>query len=150
MCACFGWLQCGREEVCGEQVAASEAGSAAQAKDILRFVFDDVFNESGYGDTTLFRIAYNDELSEEHLFSMQPNPASDICAIHYFYSDETNSPVISLHDITGRLVEQWNLLEGSYELLIDTRKYSNGIYTLQYSDNNDRIERQKFIIQRNK
>ncbi|HLG35148.1 MAG TPA: T9SS type A sorting domain-containing protein [Bacteroidia bacterium] len=151
------WVESGRnaygmtsaEQATLELVAESETGSAAQAKDILRFVFDAVFIESGYQDTTYFRIEYPG-LHEQHLFSILPNPASDVSAVHYVIPDVKYSATLNLYDIAGRLLQNWTLSKEKAELFIDIGSYSNGVYMLEFSSGNNYVERQKFIIQKQK
>jgi len=151
----LGWAQSGRnaykmnstEHATLEQIGQTQTTSAAQAKDILRFVFDTVFIESNYGDTSYFRMDYYG-FGQDHLFSLQPNPASDICTVHYVSPDDNNSASMNLFDVTGRIMQNWKLLKGSNEIAIDTKKYGNGIYILEYSLGNDFNEIQKLVIQK--
>ena len=130
-----------------EEIGETGTSSASQAKDILRFVFDDVFIESNYSDTTYFRLDYETELTQ---LSIHPNPASGNIRIQYFLNDENNSCALKLYDVTGRSIQQWKLVSGSTELFIDTRNYSNGVYMIELSLGNEFAERQKFIIQNEK
>ena len=82
------------------------------------------------------------------LISIQPNPASNNTAIH-FYADKESEVTIRLIDAVGKtmLQQKQKAVKGNNILqLNDLSKYSNGVFSLQVMVNGELIT-QKLIIQ---
>jgi len=63
---------------------------------------------------------------------INPNPATDIVSVRYFLSDQ-NTASLSLIDVNGRLVREWNpaASAGANTIEIDVKDIPSGIYVLQ-------------------
>ncbi len=82
------------------------------------------------------------------LISIQPNPASNNTAIH-FYTEKESEVMIRMIDVVGKTIYQQNTkaVKGSNIFqLNDLSKYSNGVFSLQVMVNGELIT-QKLIIQ---
>ena len=74
-----------------------------------------------------------------------PNPASDLIAIQVSGMLRTNLPV-SLHDMTGRLLQQTQIAQGSTIWHLDTRTLHDGAYLVRIGSGNEVVTRSVQIV----
>ncbi|HET6992846.1 MAG TPA: T9SS type A sorting domain-containing protein, partial [Bacteroidia bacterium] len=75
------------------------------------------------------------------LFSLYPNPASDLLTIEY--KPQSKNARYEVYDLTGRIVESEKLIP-SGQTVISVQDFSSGIYLVRVIDN-DKISAKKFI-----
>lgn len=87
------------------------------------------------------------ETTSGNLFSLYPNPASDLIRLNFTH-ELTGSGKISLLDPAGRLISEVNVndVEAGEELLIDIESLPAGLYIVSIQHNNS-LMHHKFIKQ---
>lgn len=93
---------------------------------------------STYTPSTPSAISKND--LEKIGVSIFPNPTSDLVAIQLNNATNENIPV-SLFDISGKLIQKTNVLQGSTIAYFDTRTLYSGEYIITIGNGNEIISR---------
>ncbi len=88
----------------------------------------------------------NDNAVNEVNVNVFPNPASDLIAIQIKDLVRENC-VVELFDITGKLVDQTILYQGSTIVYFDTKKLYSGIYFVKMKIGNQEFNR-KIVIEK--
>ena len=74
-----------------------------------------------------------------------PNPAKDEAYIDYQLQEGQTGKVM-FFNITGQLLSEYTMFNGSNKLIINTERYKSGIYFYRVLVNNNIIENDKLII----
>lgn len=77
--------------------------------------------------------------------TLYPNPAKEL--VHIAFSNATADTVVSIYDITGRLMQtlQSNTPEGTWQ--VNTSTYHRGLYIVTVSTKNNMVKQYKLIIE---
>ena len=154
----LAWAETGRkpqsmdstEKATLYQVKESGTSSSVQAGNILRFVFDTVFIESNYSDTTLFRLGLYGIGGNIFLSGVYPNPVSGTSEIIYRVPDDASYAELNMYDVTGRKMFSKQLNKGADRTKIESDEWSNGCYIIELNIDNTTRERDKLVIQNGK
>jgi len=76
--------------------------------------------------------------------SIYPNPAKDEAYIDY-QLPEGQKGTVSFYNITGQLLSEYAISNGSNKLTINTAKYKSGIYFYKVLVNDNIIENEKMV-----
>lgn len=90
-------------------------------------------------------VAKQSSHNPKSLTSLAPNPASESTIINASKGDIQG---ITLFDIAGRLLQQFDFNEGQYDVELNTYYLENGTYFIQVIKNSGETERHKLIIQK--
>ncbi|MDX9930986.1 MAG: S8 family serine peptidase [Bacteroidales bacterium] len=83
------------------------------------------------------------EMKNNADFSVYPNPAENDFTI--VFQQATSAGTISISDINGRIIDQFQLLNGAQTMKINSINYPNGIYLVQYINQNNTLTK-KLIV----
>ena len=75
--------------------------------------------------------------------NLAPNPAKEETVISYDGLEENS--FVEIYDLTGRLINNYELLNASGNLLVNTSSLPSGIYIVVIKSNNYNIFQQKLI-----
>jgi Secretion system C-terminal sorting domain len=91
------------------------------------------------------KIKSGDEIKENNLFSIFPNPATNEVTINYKLFEEQKG-TIELRDLMGRIVKSINTVPHTYYLKLDLKDIANGTYVLNLNLGDDTLFTEKLII----
>lgn len=70
-------------------------------------------------------------------FSVYPNPANNDFTIVFQQASESGE--IRISDINSRVIDQFQFINGAQTMKINSINYPNGIYLVQYIDQNNTL-----------
>ncbi len=125
-----------------ETLAIEDKGEASvQAQNILRFFYNQTFEIPLFMPTenASERLAYNPNqilVKPYAELKAYPNPAKEYVTFEYHYPEDAVGVQIVIIDITGKKVQQFELVNPQGKLLWDTREIGQGsyFYTLRSKD----------------
>jgi len=78
----------------------------------------------------------------------RPNPASSFTTIEYKLPADAENPSISIYDLTGRLIQKFQLNDTSGSLNINLADYIDGMYIYDLQINGEILTTRKMVIAR--
>jgi hypothetical protein len=87
-----------------------------------------------------------EEMAEDGLGNLYPNPASDVVYIDLKDAVKTSNAVIQVYDMNGRLVYSNRLQSKNNRLELNVSSLSNGLYTVRIQDGNNQFSRNLSVI----
>jgi hypothetical protein len=91
-----------------------------------------------------------DDLTENQTVNatIYPNPASDKCVVSFGTDRIPDNTLISLYDISGKLVYKTTVVNESSETEIDLRGFTKGLYMVRITTENENLGNPKLVIMR--
>jgi hypothetical protein len=75
-----------------------------------------------------------------------PNPANSYFTAKYQLTSETSPTILTIKDINGRLIKQYELNNNEFEVLINLSEYTAGIYTVSLNSGSNCIATEKLTV----
>ena len=86
-------------------------------------------------------------LKKLNTVSVFPNPTDQYVTIEYSLLKSMEETTIAIYDATGRLLEQRPLGKNyKGQVLLDTRKYANGLIIFEIKQDGKKVSEGKFIV----
>lgn len=99
-------------------------------------------------DDCAYLPVYVPYLEEENFFQIFPNPASEVLNIYFKSNHKRKEGLFRLVDINGRIVFELKAEQNDLDYKIPLKKYTSGIYFLQYIQEGILMKLEKVIIQK--
>ncbi|MBI4945624.1 MAG: T9SS type A sorting domain-containing protein [Bacteroidetes bacterium] len=136
------------------QTATMPVSSLARtnARAILFIVFHEQFSDEFQLNSSLRMMQMNPETNEyqftpehKYLGENYPNPFNHTTVIPYILS-EGSAGVIRIHDINGKLMGSFALVEGINQLQLNTNDWESGVYTYSMEIDGMEMEHRKMVL----
>ncbi len=128
-----------------------DAGLAAQkARNVLCFHYQICYDSNGQPKSDYVRLPKNapEEILEKlNTIAVYPNPTDQYTTIEYALLKAVEETRINIYDITGRIIES-RAIGKNYngQVLLDTRKYPNGLVIFEITQDGEKVSDGKFIV----
>lgn len=86
--------------------------------------------------------------SQIEFSSIFPNPASDYAYLHYQLKQKTVKAEVVMQNVLGNVVQRYTLDPYSFELKIDTKHFSPGVYFYTLFLNDEGVLTRKIIVKK--
>jgi len=116
------------------------------AKVWIYYAEQDKVSSSRFGNyaNTLSDILFsNDDLT---VYSIYPNPASSYAFIDYEVKTQLIKAKITIRDVLGSVVSEYNLLGANNKIRLPTDSYASGVYFYTLSINDKIIVTKKLVV----
>jgi len=77
-----------------------------------------------------------------------PNPTSEVLNIYFKHPNLSNSSIFRIVDLNGRTLLQFDANRNDTTYLVNLDKFTNGVYFLQYLENNSILKTEQIIVQK--
>lgn len=127
------------------------AGLASQkARNVLCFHYNICYDNKGKpksNEVPVPKATKEEILKKLNAVSVFPNPTDQYVTIEYSLLKSMEETTIAIYDATGRLLEQ-RPLGNNYkgQVLLDTRKYANGLIIFEIKQDGKKVSEGKFIV----
>ena len=92
--------------------------------------------------------SYKQALREINKVEVLPNPASTFATFSYKFPLLKSKAAVSISDVTGKIIEQFLIVNRQGQIIWDTRKIANGIYLYQIKDENSVLANGKVVVEK--
>lgn len=120
---------------------------------VVRFVF---YDENNVNDSNHVFIKYhssptsvNESLSIiSEISNPFPNPANNLTSFNYVLAPNVKDAKIVIMNVTGQIVQEVKLQQGTSKVTVNLSQHSNGLYFYSLIANNTTVSTRKLIIQK--
>lgn len=85
------------------------------------------------------------KVTANNLLVLAPNPVNDNSIIYYNFANSNGSKIITLTDLLGRTLQEWDIKDNKGTITVDCARYAQGHYLIVMKQNNILIENTRMI-----